>query len=776
MATDRLTIEVDANTSGVDKLNESLKKLNNQLNRVAKRDEEAGSGFKKITQSVNGFARAIERIDISPIERLAAALEKISATKLPGTAKQIQKVAQAGQGLAEKSGAESLPSASGSVSGATAVASVGTATTKVSTGANKGAKAMQKLGSAFKYVKSGAKDLMKPLTGLISVFGRMILFNLVFRFLMVLSDAINVGITNLYNYSKAWDNIDWTRAQQSMDDLSATAQQVKNTFGVTLMSVIVALKPLIDSLANAFMNAANCLNAFLAALNGSAYFTKATKQAKEFGEATTSAAKAAQNATAGIDELNIISDSSGGGGGAATPDYSTMFEEVKVPKKITDFLTWVQDHLKEILWLVGLIAAGLLAWKLASIIPGLTSLGKKLGFLIGVIGAVMFAFGFLDALMNGLTWENLIMMVGGVALAFIGLSVAFGLPVGAIALLVGGIGLVIAALVDFIKTGEITAENLMAIQLGIIAIGVAIGILTGSWIPVIIAAIVTAVVTIAAYIYQHWDEIKAKLQELWATITEFFATLWETISNWFMNVANKVVEFFTNVGEKIVAFKDKVVQTVTLIKDKIKQIITTIKTNVTTIVTNIITTVTNKVTAFKTSVLNIFQGIWTGIKNVINSILGGIEGMVNGVINGLNKMINALNSLSFTVPDWVPEIGGGVFGFNLATINTITIPRLATGGMVDAGQLFIANEAGAEMIGSMGGNTTVANNEQIVAGIQQGVEIAVSQILAPYLSDIADNTRETANKDFSVALGDREIAKASIRGQRKLGRSIISTV
>ena len=76
----------------------------------------------------------------------------------------------------------------------------------------------------------------------------------------------------------------------------------------------------------------------------------------------------------------------------------------------------------------------------------------------------------------------------------------------------------------------------------------------------------------------------------------------------------------------------------------------------------------------------------------------------------------------------------------------------------------------------MGGNTTVANNEQIISGIQQGVEIAVAQILAPYLKDIAENTRETANKDFSVNIGDRDIARANIRGQRSMGRTIITTV
>jgi hypothetical protein len=180
---------------------------------------------------------------------------------------------------------------------------------------------------------------------------------------------------------------------------------------------------------------------------------------------------------------------------------------------------------------------------------------------------------------------------------------------------------------------------------------------------------------------------------------------------------------------------------------------------------------------FKTSIINIFKGIWTGIKSVINMILGGIESMVNGVINGVNSIATAIKDL--TTINWTNPITGTTYqsnGIQLPTLQNVTLPRLATGGMVEAGQLFIANEAGPEMVGTMGGNTTVANNEQIISGIQQGVEIAVSQILAPYLSDIAQNTRETADKDFSVNIGDREIARANVRGQRSLGRSIISTV
>ena len=738
MAVDKLSIEVEANTSGIDKLNASLQKLNKNLNKADKAGDNAETGFRKITRSVNGFSRAIERINITPIERLANALEKIAAVKFTGTGKQIEKVAKVGESLAtpepsvggtpQTSGAEiDVNKIMGQQIGLMSkVGSVGAMATK----------AVKGLGKGFTLLGKAASKALHPVSYLISIFGRMILFNLVFRFLMLISDAVNVGITNLYNYSKAWDNIDWMKTQQNMDDLAATAQQLKNTFGVTLMSMLVTVKPILDSIAQAFMNGANAINAFMAALNGSATFTKATKQAKEWGEATSSAAKAAKNATAGIDELNIISDSSGGGSGKATPDYSTMFEEVEVPDKVKKTLEWIRNHLDLIKVLAMEIAFALLGWKIASALPkDLKTLSKMLGALLIVVGSLTFAWGFLDAWVNGVNWKNVILMVGGLTTAVIGLKLAFGTTQAAIGLLVGGIAMLVVGIRDWIKTGELSIQTFALIEAGIVAVTAAITILIASvtnivaW-PVIVAGVIAAIVIA---VVKFKDQIKG-----------FFDEILKHIKNWWATV---VTDFNTN-------------------KQKLKVAVQTAITNAKTNLTN-----------FKNFVVSIFKGIWTGIKSVINMILGGIETMVNGVVNGVNSIATAIKNL--TTINWTNPITGTTYqsnGIQLPTLQNVTLPRLATGGMVEAGQLFIANEAGPEMVGTMGGNTTVANNEQIISGIQQGVEIAVSQILAPYLSDIAQNTRETADKDFSVNIGDRDIARANIRGTRSLGRSIITTV
>lgn len=83
------------------------------------------------------------------------------------------------------------------------------------------------------------------------------------------------------------------------------------------------------------------------------------------------------------------------------------------------------------------------------------------------------------------------------------------------------------------------------------------------------------------------------------------------------------------------------------------------------------------------------------------------------------------------------------------------IPAYVNGGFPEDG-LFYANHN--ELVGRFSnGDTAVANNDQIVAGIKAGVKEAVAEVLAPYLRDIRDNTRETADKDFTTRIDTRTL-------------------
>ena len=108
-------------------------------------------------------------------------------------------------------------------------------------------------------------------------------------------------------------------------------------------------------------------------------------------------------------------------------------------------------------------------------------------------------------------------------------------------------------------------------------------------------------------------------------------------------------------------------------------------------------------------------------------MVGAVKAALNGVISALNSalrwMFGGINSILSSLKN-ISVAGHSPFA-GLKTINVPQIPMLAEGGFPDVGQLFIAREAGAEMVGSIGGRAAVANNDQIVEAISHGVYQAV---------------------------------------------------
>ena len=117
-------------------------------------------------------------------------------------------------------------------------------------------------------------------------------------------------------------------------------------------------------------------------------------------------------------------------------------------------------------------------------------------------------------------------------------------------------------------------------------------------------------------------------------------------------------------------------------------------------------------------------------KNLKEGFTTTIKGMLNAGIDMMNRFINYLNShLEFSWDAF--EIAGKeiVPGGSIQLFTIPNIPRLADGGFVDAGQMFIAREAGPELVGRFGNRTAVANNDQIVAGVAAGVYEAVAMAM-----------------------------------------------
>ena len=246
------------------------------------------------------------------------------------------------------------------------------------------------------------------------------------------------------------------------------------------------------------------------------------------------------------------------------------------------------------------------------------------------------------------------------------------------------------------------------------------------------------------------------------------------------NFKNKIGEKYTDVKGNITKWSTKVKEWFTK-EDNGETIFDKFTSFGSTIVTNLSAAIDGGVV--ESNYENIFGRISTALTNVkrnlvgiINSIIGFVEKMTNGIINGINGMIKGLNKLSIKVPDGVPGIGGTNFGFDIPLLNTITLPRVelkADGGFVDTGQMFIARESGAELVGNIGRRTAVVNNEQIVASVSRGVAEANNESNA-LLREQNTLLRAMLEKESGVYLDGKSITKSVEKHQRERGRVLVT--
>lgn len=136
-------------------------------------------------------------------------------------------------------------------------------------------------------------------------------------------------------------------------------------------------------------------------------------------------------------------------------------------------------------------------------------------------------------------------------------------------------------------------------------------------------------------------------------------------------------------------------------------------------------------------VKEIFSGIFKALVSIAKAPLNGIIALLNGAISGLNRMIDGLNRIRFTIPDWVPALGGKTFGLNLRHISSI--PYLAAGGILSKGSA-IVGEAGPELLTMMGDRAVVQplNSSTTTNHNLGGVNIVVYGAPGQDMDDLAE--------------------------------------
>ena len=472
--------------------------------------------------------------------------------------------------------------------------------------------------------------------------------------------------------------------KKNIDELKASLSALKGSWGAAFAPILNAVIPVLQTLIGWLTKAVNAIAQFFAALSGKGTFKRAISETGKLSDNLGGAAdnaKEAKKQLMGIDTLNVMTDNDTGGGGGGGSGSGLKYEDVQISDNIKGNLQTIKD-------LVIAIGAGIAAWSLGKFLSnlGLIKGGFKqlLGIALLVGGAVAAIEGGIDAWTTGVDWGNLSEMIGGVAVAALGAAIAFGAIGAGIALLVGGIGMLVVAFHDWITTGELSTQTAALFAGGIAAIGIGLGLLTGSWIPVVIAA----VLALGMALVKWWDEISAWFDNIIEKVNAFFNKAIRTISEKGSLIANSFIIMYGNIQMVFNA-----------IAGTIKTVLATIRAILVTFAQIVKGFATGDWSSALESIKNVWVDVWNSIKqtvvSIINSILGTVEGFVNGIIVAINRVINAFSSVA-------QFFGGGGISWRASKIS---IPRLAKGGIVDGATPFIAGEAGKEAVIPLERNT-----------------------------------------------------------------------
>lgn len=384
-----------------------------------------------------------------------------------------------------------------------------------------------------------------------------------------------------------------------------------------------------------------------------------------------------------------------------------------------------------------------------------------------VAGIPMFVTGVYDAIMNGLNTLNGLLIPAGSTLAATGIGAIIGTAIGSVGGPVGAaigalVGLAVGALTDlgiliYQKWDEICAFFApVAEWFNINVVQPISGFFSGLW-----TDIVKTFSPAVTWFSDLWKSVSQTFEDVFYNIGVLVSGTWETIkivwgivSDWFdTNVIQPVASFFSGLWDGISSWAIKS--------------------------WNKISTVFSGIAAWFDAnvirpIVGFFTDLWTDITVIFGKVVGFFKGIINGVLSGLNSAISyafgGINSIlrsirGFSIAGFTPFSG-------LREISVPQIPMLADGGFVDQGQLFIAREAGAEMVGSIGRRTAVANNDQIVEGIatatREGNEDLINALYAVAQQIIA----EMRNQDNGGGGGydfDRAVRDAQRRNARMYG-------
>lgn len=377
-----------------------------------------------------------------------------------------------------------------------------------------------------------------------------------------------------------------------------------------------------------------------------------------------------------------------------------------------------------------------------------------------VAGIPMFVTGVYDAIMNGLNTLNGLLIPAGSTLAATGIGAIIGTAIGSVG---GPIGAAIGAVAGIV-IGGLTDLGILIYQKW--------GEICAFFAPVAEWFDVNVVQPIFGFFAGLWSDIV----DTFSPAVIWFSKLWESVSKTFEDVFYNIRVIVSGTWETIKIiwgivsgwFDTNVIQPLSNLFSSLWSGITEWASNTWTSICNGFLTAYNYIYSgfilpLRTAVATVFNGLVGAVKAALNGVISALNSALRWIFGGVNSILSDLSN--FSIAGYSPFAG-------LRIISVPQIPMLADGGFPGKGQLFIANEAGPEMVGSIGGKTAVANNDQIVEGITYGVREANDDVVTAIYAvaqQIITAMREQDNRGNKSFDFDRAVYEANRRNARIYG-------
>lgn len=483
-------------------------------------------------------------------------------------------------------------------------------------------------------------------------------------------------------------------ALKASDKYTQAVSRLNGALLVAFQPIYEYVLPELTSLVHMLADAVQALSVFLATISGKSYseMVRNAKALYEQSKALDKVGNSAKNAAKGMAAFDEITKVSKSGTATSTiePSFDLPEENAKV-----------SEELKGILGFVLAIGAGLAAWKISS--------------------------------------------------AFAGALSTTSLAIG---LLAAGVALVVVSLEEWIRTGELSNEMCIALNLGLLAIGAAIALLTGSWIPLLVAAVVAAVVTIGA----KGDEIQTKLQQLDDFLQNVFATDWrETFGPVFgsaLNAGSTLLKSFWN----------SIKTTLNGVIDFIRGVFTG---DISRSIDGLLQIVGGQWSQFGSILIAPFSALGTFIHNLAQEFLPDTwKTKINAIIDVVNKFIRWMNEkLTFTIEP-IEILGNVIYeGSTIRLVNIPEIPMLAQGAVIPPNAPFAA------VLGDQRNGRNLEAPEGLIRTIfQEEMAEFLGGMMGGFEALLEENRRLRSVVEC-IEVGDTTIGQAANRYNRELNTS-----